>query len=587
MAQLTEILKVLKVCSSEDLPEKSDRNSNYLYFVYDKMSLYFYRSFYSDPFCIVETMPTSNLVENMLYITITGYVKTYIDYRVLDVGEIEKDSNGNPDAVQLALLVSVGTTYFMNAESRYLDLQTRVLELPYQNGSYQLSVNLASQLKIDKNTTIVFNEDTNQFEISGDIVKPTEMIKIDQYTPRPTNSVNTTVDSKVIYCDIKLSSATNNGLSVFGNGLYMDVSDKVDQSDMNTALSGYIGYKSLIDGYITELRTAVLSTAKAVSETTINALIDAALVNYEPTITEMLTKYDTLAAKMDDIETEVTTETDAKIEAAKNDIREYINQVDTAWVEFSQNISSLIVPYTGSEFQVQSEILTYYRSNVLVLRDIDKYTYKSVYALPTTPDSNTIYIITSSDGTDSLYIGSDTSKVWKTNTYRTFTIVTELPATGDQYTYYIIYNSTANTYTFYEYRTNESNVSAFAKIDSIVLKTYTSTGDESTSYDANNISTTINIYGLTQGEQDVQDSVMKLYESVLSKTRTYMEYTDTMNLPETGNSKYLYFIINTDNATGKKYEVYIWTGSAYELSYYYDGSDVVYYTTGDSTEATA
>ena len=49
--------KILRICKSENLPVLADRDSNYVYFVYDKMAIYLGRNYYSDPFCIVETVP--------------------------------------------------------------------------------------------------------------------------------------------------------------------------------------------------------------------------------------------------------------------------------------------------------------------------------------------------------------------------------------------------------------------------------------------------------------------------------------------------------------------------------------------------
>ena len=579
MPQLSETLKVLRVCSSEDLPETSSRDSNYLYFVYDKMKLYFYNSFYSDPFCIVESLPSTNLVENMLYITTTGYVKTYIDYQVYDVGVIENNTSGVPDPTQLALLVSAGTTYFMNAESRYLDLQTRVLELPYQNGSYQLSVNLASQLKIDSNTIIAFNEDSNQFEVTGDLDMPDQMLKIDQYITKPTTTTTLTTTSKVLYCDVKISNELNNCLQVYGNGLYINVADKASQTEMDNVLSAYIGYRSLIDSYLAELVSSISTLTNAVSEETIGTLIDAALVNYESTISDMISKYDSLATQLNTIETDVTTGTDTKIEAAKDDIKSYINQIDNAWEVFSQDLSSTVITYSDSELSAQTSILTEYRTDLLTLRSVDGYTYTIVTEIPASPDSNTVYMIAS--GTSyNLYLGSDTTTVWGTVDYRVFSEVTALPTTGTADVYYVLYDSTAGTYTFEEYATitDEKDVSTTGWINrgSITLYTYDGDGTETTDYDATTIDSTINTYGLTVTEQNVQNTIMNLYVTQLKKMRNYLEYTAASSLPETGSSDYTYFVIDYDNSL---YQVYLWVDTAYVLQYSLVNGALVYNTT--------
>ena len=169
--------RVLKVLHSQNLPLPTDRNKNYMYFAYDKMKLYLYQSVYSDPFNIVETLPDKqDMVENMLYITLDGYMNTRIGNSLIDLGTVEKINN-IIDPAQLALLRKVGTIYFMNAESRYLDTQTRMLQLPFQNGNYQLSLSLAKENLIDNDTTIKFNQETNQFEIMGNEFQPFKWLK--------------------------------------------------------------------------------------------------------------------------------------------------------------------------------------------------------------------------------------------------------------------------------------------------------------------------------------------------------------------------------------------------------------------------
>ena len=150
---------ILRVCTSENLPILADRQSNYLYFVYDKMQLYFGRDIYRDSFCIVETVPLEP-VEGMLYITLNGDLKVFLGDTLDTLGTIE-------NVTQIDLLKKAGTTYFMNAESRYLDLQTRTIQLPFQNGNYQLSVSMTQDLMIDEDTVITYDPATRQFVING------------------------------------------------------------------------------------------------------------------------------------------------------------------------------------------------------------------------------------------------------------------------------------------------------------------------------------------------------------------------------------------------------------------------------------
>ena len=176
-------LKTLKVCLSSELPLITERDPNTIYFLYDKLLVFLGQSLYNDPYAIVEAIP-ENPVFNMLYFDLSdGKVKAYIDYSITEIAEVE-----TPE--QLEILKQSGTTFFVNSEKRYLDLRRRTVTLPYQNGTYMLTVDLANNLKFDENTVLGFNPETNCFEVIGKY-DDFDMVFTRRYRDLDTHTVDT------------------------------------------------------------------------------------------------------------------------------------------------------------------------------------------------------------------------------------------------------------------------------------------------------------------------------------------------------------------------------------------------------------
>lgn len=343
--------RVLKVLHSQNLPLPADRDKNYMYFAYDKMKLYLYQSVYSDPFNIVETLPDKqDMVENMLYITLDGYMNTRIGNSLIDLGTVEKINNVI-DPAQLALLRKVGTIYFMNAESRYLDTQTRMLQLPFQNGNYQLSLSLAKENLIDNDTTIKFNQETNQFEIMGNEFQPFKWLKdIYKYITVSTKSISTYIETgfNAIRSEINISDDPTNAIKVLSGGLYVDTSDFVADQRYQQLVEAFYEYKHIIDGYVQELKDAVLEVTSTVSPESIDEQINEAIENYQPEMLQMIADYDDFSNRIDALEQNVYTETDQKINQLRTDIISYIDdKVDNAWDTFPANLDSPYYQYNS------------------------------------------------------------------------------------------------------------------------------------------------------------------------------------------------------------------------------------------------
>lgn len=325
-----DILKILTICSSEFLPAYDKRLREHIYFVYDKMSIYLGKDSYSDPFCIVEDIPNKP-VDGMLYITFDGFVKARINDQVIIIAEIE-------DEKQLKLIKNAGNIYFMKAEYRYLDLQNRTIELPYQNGCFHLSVNLAKEVMINENTVIRFDPKQQRFIIDAEMYYPeNELPKIKEYSGKETKSAITTVDGTSIRTEVKISGRENNMLEVYNNGLYVNLSDKVSSVDFDKFVSSYNQYKTMLDGYVNELKDVVDSMGENVSETSINKKITDALTSYKPTILDVLQNYETMSSELKKLKTESYTFINDKFDSVENEILDYINNMTSPWEVFPGN----------------------------------------------------------------------------------------------------------------------------------------------------------------------------------------------------------------------------------------------------------
>ena len=120
--------KTLRVCLSSELPSIYDRSINFIYYLYDKLEVFLGKNYYSDPYAIVETFP-DNPVLGMLYFCLNdGTVSSYINNTKEIIANIETQE-------QLEILKQAGTKFFVNSDRRYLDVKTKIISLPFKNGT--------------------------------------------------------------------------------------------------------------------------------------------------------------------------------------------------------------------------------------------------------------------------------------------------------------------------------------------------------------------------------------------------------------------------------------------------------------------
>lgn len=354
--------KLLRVLTSEYLPDVKDRSRDVFYFVYDKMELYSGTSLYSDAFCIVEDIPESP-VEGMLYITTGGLMKMYIDYEEVILGSCQTED-------EIRLLIQAGTTYFMKAEYRYLDLQSKSLILPYQNGTYQLSVNLMKCLEIDKDTVIRYDETTGHFEIDGNR-NDTELHTNHGYEAIETDGIKTVIEGNRIYSNVKLVENKTNIIRMLAGGLYANMSQYATNEEFDLLAQLFTSYRTRVEALVNELHTEMEDKGYTTTTEMISEMIADALEDYKPTIDQLIENYELIYQQLGYIRDIAVGYTDEKVNEAKEDILNYIDQIREAWAEYDHenNVTDDDLNYTAEEQAYLAAAVEKARNDIKLKRD--------------------------------------------------------------------------------------------------------------------------------------------------------------------------------------------------------------------------
>lgn len=319
-------LKTFRVCLSSELPPLEERDPNFVYFLYDKLVVFIGQNLYSDPYAIVEKMP-NNPIGGMLYFVMDGYIRAYINYSIMDLAIIENQE-------QLELLKQSGTTFFVNSEKRYLDVSRRTITLPYQNGTYELTVSIANNLIIDKNTVIGFNPETNQFEIIGKR-DDYDLVFTKGYRGSKSKTTNIDVTDHKISAEVKISAAYDNIIKVLEDGLYVNADGKVSKVEFQSWVENFRDYKSNMELYLRDLRNQIDKNHTSVSQESIANKIKTAIEEIYPEINKIMDSYEYIAANFDGIEERVKKYTDVSVNTARNDIIEAIREAtEDPWGDF-------------------------------------------------------------------------------------------------------------------------------------------------------------------------------------------------------------------------------------------------------------
>lgn len=318
-------MKTLRVCHSEDLP--STLQLDFIYYLYDKLEVYIGQTHYSDPYVIIETYP-SNPVPGILYFCLDdGYVKTRANLEDVNIAKVESDA-------QLEILKQAGSMFFVYSDRRYLDARTQLISLPFKNGTYQLSVNLATDVEINENTIIKYNPESGQFEIIGDI-QDYNLVFSRRYRGKETDTINTKVEDHEVSSDLKISQKYGNMITMFNDGIYATVNDRVSQEEFDRWSEEFETYKDDMEAYIALLSDLIERAEEIISSDSIARKIEATLRTVYPEIDSALANYDTYAQRIDSIESEVNAYADSKFDATEEALNNVIiSATNEPWEDF-------------------------------------------------------------------------------------------------------------------------------------------------------------------------------------------------------------------------------------------------------------
>ncbi len=321
-------MKTLRVCHSDALPSIHERDINYIYFLYDKLEVFLGQNYYSDPYAIVESFPSSPVAEMLYFCLDDGKIKARVSLQDTIIAEIESEE-------QLEILKQAGTTFFVNSDRRYLDVKSKLITLPYNNGTYELTLSLANDLKIDENTVIGFNPETQQFEIIGDI-QDFDLVFSRKYKGKETNSVATHVEDHKISADVKLNPADDNIIKETPFGLYASVSDRVNSTVFEKWTEKFKDYKDDMEEFINEISDLIEEAEEIISTDTIGRKIMESLARVYPEIDEALANFDEYAQKIDEMDTGIKEYTDDKYNDTREELIDIINDAtNDPWGDFS------------------------------------------------------------------------------------------------------------------------------------------------------------------------------------------------------------------------------------------------------------
>jgi len=314
-------MKILKVLHSQDMPPLTDRDSNVIYYLYNTLEICIGQNWYTDPYLIADNDPIEP-IEGMLYFILSnGKVKAYSDYTLYTIAEIE-----SPEMLDL-LRKQGGSYFFVNADKRYLDLQRRIITLPYRNGQWNLTVDAACNMQMTEDTAIGFNPETNCFDISA-TKEDYDLVFMRDYRGVESPTASVTVEDHSIKADVKISSAYDNIITVLNDGLAAVVSGKVTLKEFDAWKTAFYDYKTTMESYMAELEDKVGHLESDISDEAISRKIQQALEQVYPLIDQSLVKYTEIIQDIESVRLRARAYTDERFTSTLQEIKDLINNAD-------------------------------------------------------------------------------------------------------------------------------------------------------------------------------------------------------------------------------------------------------------------
>ena len=322
-------LKTLVVCLSIDLPSEADRSKDYIYFVYDKLLLFMGKTLYGENFCIADTMPEEPDVDTLYICLDDGYVKVFDDYQVINIGKAKDDAT-------LELLSKSGSIYYFHSKDRYIDKQNRLLVLPFNNGTYSLTVEVPNDLLYNENTVIKYNEEKGAFEIYGETYDE-DPLETSGFVGKETETVKIDVKDGRIEGNLKISKNQGNLIRVIDDGLYVAVRNTITQREFDSWKASYEDYRDLVETALNATIEDLEKIQSLVSEEAVNAKILGYLEEIEPTVESMFNEYDTMADTIQQIEDEAEIYAQNRFDTIEADLNAKIDDaIHNPWENISQ-----------------------------------------------------------------------------------------------------------------------------------------------------------------------------------------------------------------------------------------------------------
>lgn len=286
-------MKALIVCLSSDLPHSTNRDSNTMYFVYDKQVLYDGQSPYSSTFSIVQEMPSEPALDRFFIDLSDGLVKLKNDYQLLEYARVQTDEMWD-------VLRQAGTIHFFNSKQQYIDGQTRMLSVPFSNGAYQLTVDIPNDLLFNEKTILKYNPEVGAFEIYGETLDE-DPLETTGWHGHNTDTVITKVEDGRIKAKVRISQADNNIIKVLDDGIYAYPHNTISQEEFDSWKKAYDDYKGLINYYIANIQEILDEAEEIISEEVVDRKIHAALELVIPDLEQAIAEFDELSQRLDEV----------------------------------------------------------------------------------------------------------------------------------------------------------------------------------------------------------------------------------------------------------------------------------------------
>lgn len=280
----TTFEKILLAGTQAAYDALATKDANKLYFCTDTLAMYKGDALYTDAVREVTSRPTTPAVGKIYHVTSTGTLDVYVNgawqvIRLANVTSITaaatdeqiptakavydyvtqaiEDVTGSGDVVQNMEVGEAAATLKMTrggAASNIVvpgvvttpsyDATTRTITLPVSDGE-TVTIALGKDIFIDTAADNKYNAETGNIELhlnDGTKIEIPASALIDVYTGGQTGTATVSVsDGNVITCDVRLSAAEGNALTVAADGLFLSLGEYAKTADVEADIEAVEG----------------------------------------------------------------------------------------------------------------------------------------------------------------------------------------------------------------------------------------------------------------------------------------------------------------------------------------------------------